>query len=209
MMTKTLPANSRVPWSSLELLSDFTDGAASLQPLCKATQNAKGVCFVELAEMESTLKLTSDHAFAVLVPAKKEKHVVPQAFRGKSYDLTIIARQAGVEVLKTCTCFQLGSREASLTIRTAEVSLPDAKTVEGFPMGRPSHVGTWLTANISAPSLDLARVPSSTRMMFSSGRLLCVWLLVNTSNSALPGYNRLGQSTLRMLAILDVLGVSI
>lgn len=130
MMTKPLPANSRVPWSSLELLSDFTDGTDSLQPLCKATQNAKGVCFVELSDMESTLKLTSDQAFAVLVPAKKEKHAVPQVFRGKSYDLTIIARQAGVEVLKTCTCFQLGSREASLTIRTAEVSLPDAKTVE-------------------------------------------------------------------------------
>ena len=44
----------------------------------------------------------------------------------------IIVRQAGVEVLKRCTCFHLGSETASLSVRIAEVELPSAKTVE-FP----------------------------------------------------------------------------
>ena len=80
--------------------------------------------------MENTLQLRSDHSLAVLVPAKHDKHVVPTDFQGSGCDMVVIAKQAGVEVLKKCTCFQLGRIDASLGIRVAEVDMPAAKTIE-------------------------------------------------------------------------------
>ena len=130
LITPKTSVHSRVPWTSLGLVSEFTDGKSTLSQLPKATQNGNGVCFCELADMESTLQLRSEHALAILVPAKHDKHVIPQNFHGNSCDMIVIALQSGVEVLKKCTCFQLGRVAASLGVRTAEVDMPDAKTVE-------------------------------------------------------------------------------
>ena len=79
----TVPSvHSRVPWTSLTLVSEFTDSKDSLPHITKATQNGKGVCFCELSDMESTLQLCSDHALAILVPAQRDKHVIPPNFAG-------------------------------------------------------------------------------------------------------------------------------
>ena len=123
-------ANARVPWTSLGLVSEVTDGKSTLSQLPMATQNGNGVCFCELADMESTLQLRSENALGILVPAKHDRHVIPQNFPGTGCDMIVIAMQSGVEVLKKCTCFQLGRVTASLGVRTAEVEMSNAQTVE-------------------------------------------------------------------------------
>ena len=123
-------ANARVPWTSLGLVSEVTDGKSTLSQLPMATQNGNGVCFCELADMESTLQLRSENALGILVPAKHDRHVIPQNFPGTGCDMIVIAMQSGGEVLKKCTCFQLGRVTASLGVRTAEVEMSNAQTVE-------------------------------------------------------------------------------
>ena len=124
-----LSVHSRVPWASLELVSEFTDGSSTLPQLSKAIQNGKGVVFCELHEMESMLQLSSENALAILVPPKADQRF-PTGFTGSGCNIVVIAKQAGVEVLKHCILYQLGHVDASLGVRTAEVELPVARTVE-------------------------------------------------------------------------------
>ncbi|CAE7258602.1 unnamed protein product [Symbiodinium sp. KB8] len=123
-------AAPRVPWHSLSLVSEFKDDALALTQLTRPVQNACGIVFCELDDMKETLKLTSEHAFAALFPPKPERFCIPPAFKGTQTNLVVIARQGGEDVLKTCVCFQLGARAAVLGVRTAEVALPAARTVE-------------------------------------------------------------------------------
>ena len=125
-----LSVHSRVPWASLELVSEFTDGSSTLPQLSKAIQNGKGVVFCELNEMESMLQLSSENALAILVPPKADRQRLPTGFTGSGCNIVVIAKQAGVEVLKHCILYQLGHVNASLGVRTAEVELPVARTVE-------------------------------------------------------------------------------
>ena len=97
-----LSVHSRVPWASLEFVSEFTDGSSTLPQLSKAIQNGKGVVFCELDEMDSMLQLSSENALAILVPPKADRHRFPTGFTGSGYNILVIAKQAGVEVLKHC-----------------------------------------------------------------------------------------------------------
>ncbi|CAE7245912.1 pol, partial [Symbiodinium necroappetens] len=122
------------PWQSYldrtKSQSAKPDGDSALAQLTRPVQNACGVVFCELDDMEETLKLTSEHAFAALLPPKPERFKIPPGFKGTQANLVVIARQGGEDILKTCVCFQLGARPEVLGVRTAEVALPAAKTVE-------------------------------------------------------------------------------
>ena len=101
-----LSVHSRVPWASLELVSEFTDGSSTLPQLSKAIQNGKGVVFCELNEMESMLQLPSENALAILVPPKADRQRLPTGLTGSGCNIVVIAKQAGVEVLKPCILYQ-------------------------------------------------------------------------------------------------------
>ena len=123
-------ALARVPWNSIGLVSEFKYEAVTLTQLTRPVQNAYGVVFCVLDDMEETLKLSSEHAFAAVFPPKPEQFKILPSFVGAQTNLVVIARQAGEDVLRTCTCFQLAARTAVLGVRTAEVALPAAQTVE-------------------------------------------------------------------------------
>lgn len=63
-LAPTSVAKPRAPWASLGLVIDFSDGQESLPQLKQITQNARGIFFYELSEMEHVLSVRSSHSFA-------------------------------------------------------------------------------------------------------------------------------------------------